>query len=136
MSNVDHLKYKNFVSEVTSKPSSDVNSFKERVDELKEFENVDLNRLLTAAIGISAEGGEFAEIVKKISFQGKPYNEANRHHMIIELGDVLWYIMQACIVLDTDLNEIMELNVQKLTSRYPENTFDVYYSENRKEGDI
>ena len=136
--------YQNFVGDTTSIYSSNPEEFVNKVNELERKlpddnvngTGVDLNRLLTAAIGICAEGGEFAEIVKKISFQGKPYNEANREHMIVELGDVMWYIAQGCIALGVDFNEILERNVTKLTSRYPEGTFDVYYSENRKEGDI
>lgn len=141
---IDQHKYIDFVNNVTSISSSNPEAFIDRVNELERKlpednvngVGVDLNRLLTAAIGICAEGGEFAEIVKKISFQGKPYNEANREHMIVELGDVMWYIAQGCIALGVDFNEILERNVTKLTSRYPEGTFDVYYSENRKEGDI
>ena len=141
---IDQHKYIDFVNNVTSISSSNPEAFIDRVNELERKVpedningvGVDLNRLLTAAIGICAEGGEFAEIVKKMSFQGKPYNQANREHMIVELGDVMWYIAQGCIALGVDFNEILERNVQKLTSRYPEGTFDVYYSENRKEGDI
>jgi NTP pyrophosphatase (non-canonical NTP hydrolase) len=144
MTQIDQHKYIDFVNCVTSISSSNPEAFIDRVNELERKVpddningvGVDLNRLLTAAIGICAEGGEFAEIVKKISFQGKPYNEANREHMIVELGDVMWYIAQGCIALGVDFNEILERNVQKLTSRYPEGTFDVYYSENRKAGDI
>jgi NTP pyrophosphatase (non-canonical NTP hydrolase) len=141
---IDQHKYIDFVNNVTSISSSNPEAFIDRVNELERKlpedningSGVDLNRLLTAAIGICAEGGEFAEIVKKMSFQGKPYNEANREHMIVELGDVMWYIAQGCIALGVDFNEILERNVQKLTSRYPAGAFDVYYSENRKEGDI
>jgi NTP pyrophosphatase (non-canonical NTP hydrolase) len=141
---IDQHKYIDFVNNVTSISSSNPEAFIDRVNELERKVpddningvGVDLNRLLTAAIGICAEGGEFAEIVKKISFQGKPYNDANREHMIVELGDVMWYIAQGCIALGVDFNEILERNVQKLTSRYPAGAFDVYYSENRKEGDI
>jgi NTP pyrophosphatase (non-canonical NTP hydrolase) len=141
---IDQHKYIDFVNNVTSISSSNPEAFIDRVNELERKlpedningSGVDLNRLLTAAIGICAEGGEFAEIVKKMSFQGKPYNEANREHMIVELGDVMWYIAQGCIALGVDFNEILERNVQKLMSRYPAGAFDVYYSENRKEGDI
>ena len=91
---------------------------------------------MTAAVGISAEGGEFMEIVKKIIFQGKPYNEDNIRHMKIELGDVMWYLAQACMALDTDFDELMAMNVEKLGARYPEGAFDVHYSENRKAGDL
>jgi NTP pyrophosphatase (non-canonical NTP hydrolase) len=93
-------------------------------------------QLLTAALGICAEGGEFTEVVKKIVFQGKPVNEDNIFHMKRELGDIMWYVAQACMALDTDFNEIIEMNVEKLKARYPGGEFDVHYSENRKEGDV
>jgi NTP pyrophosphatase (non-canonical NTP hydrolase) len=141
---IDIHKYVQFVGDTTSIASSNPDEFVNRINELERKTpednvnavGVDLNRLLTAAIGLTAEGGEFAEIVKKIAFQGKPYNEQSRIHMIKELGDVMWYIAQGCIALGTDLNEVLETNVEKLTARYPEGAFRVYRSENRKDGDI
>ena len=132
--NVDYDEYLKFVSGVTSEASSDKDAFIERVNELKP--SVDLNRLLTAAIGVGAEGGEFAEIVKKITFQGKPYDDASREHMIVELGDVMWYIAQACMSLGVTIDDLVIRNVQKRSARYPEGAFQVYRSENRKKGDI
>jgi NTP pyrophosphatase (non-canonical NTP hydrolase) len=85
---------------------------------------------------MSAEGGEFLEIVKKIIFQGKPYNEDNVRHLKIELGDILWYVAQACMALDISLDEITDMNIEKLSKRFPEGHFSEYYSENRKEGDL
>ena len=85
---------------------------------------------------MGAESGEFTEVVKKIVFQGKPVNEDNIFHMKRELGDIMWYVAQACMALDTDFNEIIEMNVEKLKARYPGGEFDVHYSENRKEGDV
>ena len=98
--------------------------------------DADLPHLLTAALGLSAEAGEFTEVVKKIILQGKPYNEENVFHLKRELGDICWYMAQACMALDTDFNEILEMNVEKLSARYSEGTFDVYQSENRVEGDV
>ena len=95
-----------------------------------------MHRLLTAAVGMSAEGGEFLEIVKKIIFQGKPYNEDNVRHLKIELGDILWYVAQACMALDISLDEITDMNIDKLSKRFPDGHFSEYYSENRKEGDL
>ena len=103
---------------------------------LMERVGANIERLLTAAVGISAEGGEFMEIVKKMVFQGKPWDEHNRKHLIIELGDVMWYVMQACMALDVSLDEVVEGNVDKLKKRYPGGEFNVYQSENRKEGDL
>ncbi len=134
-SKVDPAKYLDFVNQVTSQESKDGVAFVNRLRDL-EGDDCEIHRLLTAAVGISAEGGEFMEIVKKIIFQGKPYSEDNIRHMKIELGDVMWYLAQACMALDTDFNELMEMNVKKLSARYPEGTFNVYHSENRKEGDL
>ena len=131
---VDFNKYTNFVNAVTSNESKDYASFDGRLFELSK--DVKIERLLTAAVGISAEGGEFLEIVKKIAFQGKPYDEASLNHLKIELGDVLWYVAQACMALDTTFDEILEMNVDKLKARYPGGEFDVHHSENRVEGDL
>ena len=99
-------------------------------------DEANVTQLLTAALGISAEAGEFTEVVKKIFLQGKPYTEENTFHMKRELGDIMWYLAQACMALDISFDEILEMNVEKLSARYPEGAFDVHYSENRKEGDL
>jgi len=134
-SKVDPAKYLDFVNQVTSDESKDGVAFVNRLRDL-EGDDCEIHRLLTAAVGISAEGGEFMEIVKKIIFQGKPYNTDNVFHMKRELGDIMWYLAQACMALDTDFDELMAMNVEKLGARYPEGTFDVHYSENRKAGDL
>ena len=134
-SQVDTKKYVEFVNEVTSQPSKDYEAFIYRLQEI-EGQGFHSERLLTAAVGMSAEAGEFTEIVKKIIFQGKPVNEENLFHLKRELGDIMWYVAQACIGLDISLDEVMEMNVEKLVARYPGGNFDVHYSENRKEGDL
>ena len=131
---IDFDKYAIFVDGVTSNPSKDYKSFIESLSVL-DGQGANINRLTTAAVGISAEGGEFMEIVKKMVFQGKPWNDDNREHLIIELGDVMWYVMQACMALDVTIEEVVAGNVDKLKKRYPGGDFDVFYSENRKEGD-
>jgi|TARA_B100001250_G_scaffold16534_1_gene14345 NTP pyrophosphatase (non-canonical NTP hydrolase) len=134
---IDPQKYVDFVEAVTSKESKDYISFNSRCFEIQSGDDgLPVHRLLTAALGICAEGGEFTEVVKKIVFQGKPVNEENLFHMKRELGDIMWYMAQACMALNTNFNEILEMNVDKLSSRYPDGTFDVHYSENRKEGDV
>ena len=132
---VDLDKYLNFVDGVTSDPSKDYNSFIDSL-QLLDKQGSNINRLLTAAVGISAEGGEFMEIVKKMVFQGKPWNDDNREHLIIELGDVLWYVAQACMALEVPFDDVVAGNVEKLKKRYPGGEFNVYQSENRKEGDL
>ena len=132
---IDPIKYADFVDAVTSQQSKDHEAFVYRVQEL-EGQGFPSERLLTASVGMCAEAGEFTEVVKKIVFQGKPVNEDNLFHLKRELGDIMWYVMQACMGLGTDLNEIIEMNVEKLASRYPDGAFDVHFSENRKEGDV
>ena len=133
---VDTEKYLDFVHGVTSEPSKDFAQLLKRLSELEAEADCDTPHLLTAALGLAAESGEFTEIVKKIILQGKPYNEDNVFHMKRELGDICWYIAQACMALDTTFDEIIEMNVEKLKARYPGGEFDVHKSENRKTGDL
>ena len=132
---VDTKKYLDFVAGVTSIPSQDSAILQARIDELV-ANGADIPHLLTAALGLTAESGEFTEVVKKIILQGKPYNEDNVFHMKRELGDICWYLAQACMALDTTFDEIIEMNVDKLKARYPGGEFDVHKSENRREGDL
>ena len=127
--------YIDFVKQTTSAPSLDYAVMAARLAEL-EVNDVNTTQLLTAALGLTAEAGEFTEVVKKIVFQGKSYNEDNVFHMKRELGDICWYLAQAFMALDTNFDEILDMNIEKLSARYPEGTFDAYYSENRQEGDL
>jgi len=131
---IDFSKYALFVDGVTSGSSKDYQCFIESLSAL-DGKGANIERLLTAAVGISAEGGEFMEIVKKMVFQGKPWNDDNREHLIIELGDVMWYVMQACMALDVSIEDVVAGNVEKLKKRYPGGEFDVYKSENRAAND-
>ena len=129
--------YMEFVNAVTSEESRDYIPFNSRCFEIQSGDDgIPIHRLITAALGMGAESGEFTEVVKKIVFQGKPVNEDNIFHMKRELGDVMWYVAQACMSLDTTIDEIIEMNVDKLKARYPGGEFDVHKSENRKEGDL
>ena len=132
---VDTEKYLDFVHDVTSTESLDYAALLTRMNKLELEDDCNLPQLLTAALGLGAESGEFTEVVKKIILQGKPYNEDNVFHMKRELGDICWYIAQACMALDTTFDEIIEMNVDKLKKRYPGGEFNVHQSENRKEGD-
>ena len=133
---VDTEKYIDFVHGVTSTESLDYAALLTRMNKLELEDDCNLSQLLTAALGLGAESGEFTEVVKKIILQGKPYNEDNVFHMKRELGDICWYIAQACMALDTTFDEIIEMNVEKLKARYPGGEFDVHKSENRKVGDL
>ena len=133
---VDTEKYLDFVHDVTSAESLDYAALLTRMNKLELEDDCNLSQLLTASFGLAAESGEFTEIVKKILLQGKPYNEDNVFHMKRELGDICWYIAQACMALDTTFDEIIEMNVDKLKKRYPGGEFNVHQSENRKEGDL
>lgn len=128
------MKYKDFVETLTSEPSKDVEVFIERLKELDDTLNAAL--LATSGLGLASEAGEYAEIVKKMLFQGKAPSEENIFHMKRELGDILFYFTLACILLHTDINEIEEMNRDKLSARYAELTFSIDNSENRKPGDV
>ena len=132
---IDFEKYEKFVDAVTSEASTDFLALSNRLVELDE-QGANIERLLTAGVGINAEGGEFLEIIKKMIFQGKPWNDANKEHLIIELGDLLWYVAQATQALGVSFDDVVATNVRKLEKRYPGGSFDVYYSENRQEGDL
>jgi NTP pyrophosphatase (non-canonical NTP hydrolase) len=143
--NIDLNKYKQFVEAVTSKASNDLATLHDRLDELNhnfdpatgtQGPKVNIASLMTACFGLAAESGEFIEVPKKIIFQGKPLTDAEVFHLKRELGDVMWYWINACRALNLDPNEVIDENVRKLESRYPGGAFDAHYSENRKEGDI
>ena len=131
---IDFQRYQKFVDAVTSDASTDFLALSDRLVALDE-KGANIERLLTAGVGINAEGGEFLEIIKKMVFQGKPWNDDNREHLIIELGDLMWYVAQACMALGVSFDDVIATNVKKLEKRYPEGAFDVYFSENRAEDD-
>ena len=131
---IDFDKYTVFVDAVTSDSSKDFVSLADRLGVL-DREGASIERLTTAGVGLAAESGEFLEIVKKMVFQGKPWNADNREHLIIELGDVMWYVAQACIALDISFDDVIRGNVRKLEKRYPGGTFSVEKSEVRSVGD-
>jgi len=135
---IDLNKYQEFVKQVTSGASNSSMQMYNRMQDAEAESNYQVNTalLLTAAIGLAAETGEFAELPKKIVFQGKPCDEDTMFHMKRELGDIMWYWINACRALNLDPNDVIEENVNKLKSRYPDGEFDVHYSENRKQGDL
>jgi NTP pyrophosphatase (non-canonical NTP hydrolase) len=135
MNKIDLNKYQDFVQEVTSQESNDSGEMAMAISKLEES-GVNISLLLTGAIGISAEGGEFMEIVKKCIFQGKPMDKDTQFHAKRELGDIMWYWINSCRALGIDPNEVIAENVRKLEKRYPGGSFDAYYSENRQEGDL
>jgi NTP pyrophosphatase (non-canonical NTP hydrolase) len=134
MNKIDLNRYQDFVEEVTSDESNTVVKMNQRMIALSEFCNPSL--LLTGAVGISAEGGEFMEIVKKCIFQGKPMDKETQFHAKRELGDIMWYWINSCRALNIDPNDVIAENVRKLEARYPGGSFDAYYSENRQDGDL
>ena len=132
---IDFEKYSKFVDAVTSDESRDFVALSDRLVLLDE-KGANIERLLTGAVGINSEGGEIMEIVKKLIFQGKKWDEDTIYHLKRELGDVMWYLVQCLVALDTPIEEIVEMNIDKLKSRYPAGEFDPWYSEHRQEGDL
>ena len=133
---IDLNKYKEFVEKVTSMQSNETGGLIAQLEKLEKDSDVNMALLLTGSIGIASEGGEFSEIVKKCIFQGKPLDNETIFHCKRELGDIMWYWINSCRALGLDPNEVMAENVEKLKSRYPGGNFNVWYSENRKEGDL
>ena len=132
---IDFQKYTEFVDAVTSDESRDFIALSDRLVSLDE-KGANIERLMTGAIGLNAEGGEVMEIVKKLVFQGKPWNDETAFHLKRELGDVCFYIITICIALDVSLDDIIKMNVDKLEKRYPGGAFSAYYSENREVNDL
>ena len=127
--------YCDFVTKVTSDPSLDLEALKTSLESIQDKSNIDVPRLMTAALGLSSEGGEFVEIVKKMFFQGKPADQENIFHMKRELGDIMWYWVTACMALDLDPVEVILENQKKLEARYGEQ-FTIDQSEVRVKGDL
>ena len=136
MANADLNKYKEFVKVVTSDASNNTSALTDTLNNLEAQSGVNMALLLTGSIGMASEGGEFSEIVKKCIFQGKPLDADTIFHAKRELGDIMWYWVNACRALDLDPNEVLAENVKKLEARYPGGSFDVHYSENRQDGDL
>lgn len=135
--NIDLNRYSEFVQSVTSNESNDFEFFINRLNTLNsQYKDINISLLLTSAVGMCSESGEFMEIVKKTIFQGKELTEDNVFHLKREIGDIFFYIINACRAIGVDPNEVVKENVNKLISRYPAGRFDVYSSENRKEGDL
>ena len=131
---IDFDKYLLFVDGVTSDSSKNFVDLADRLGEL-DREGANIERLTTAGVGLAAESGEFLEIVKKMVFQGKPWTAANREHLSIELGDIMWYVANACIALNVEFDDVVRGNVKKLEKRYPGGSFSIEKSEKRKRGD-
>ena len=142
---IDLNKYSEFVKEVTSEASNDLTTFMNRLDIIDgnyDFDNkqhgpsVNVPLMLTGAMGLCSESGELMEVIKKITFQGKPLTDETVFHMKRELGDIIWYWINACRALHIDPNDVIAENIDKLKARYPGGQFDAWYSENRKENDL
>jgi NTP pyrophosphatase (non-canonical NTP hydrolase) len=139
---IDLNRYSKFVEQVTSEASNSLSVFTGRVQELAANHiinsgapEVNVPLLITSAMGMAAEAGEFSEVPKKLLFHGKPLTEEVLLHMKKELGDVIWYWTNACRALNLDPNDVIEENIKKLESRYPGGRFDAHYSEHRNPDD-
>lgn len=85
--------------------------------------------LINGVMGLCGESGEVIDLVKKHMHQG---HALDREKLIKELGDVCWYVAEIASALDTDLDTVMQKNIDKLRARYPEG-FDTLRSQNRSE---
>lgn len=140
MAKLTFEEYRQFVDSITSDTSKQYTTFLHRLADLEQSDahmddNVNIPRLITAAFGMMAEGGEFGDIVKKILFQGKEITPELRDKLIKELGDVAWYWANACTALNVSPNEVIQRNKNKLLERFPGGEFSVERSENRSKND-
>lgn len=87
---------------------------------------------LNGVLGLCGESGECADMVKKAMFQG---HTLDKEHLAKELGDVAWYLSITAFAIGYDLEEVLQMNVDKLRKRYPDG-FDTERSQNREEGDV
>ena len=127
--------YTDFVDQVTSEASKSSDKMRERINYLNS-KDIEMSRLLTAGIGLSGEVGEFNEIIKKIMFQEKTFDVVAHEHMRRELGDIMWYVAQACLALKVDLVDIINGNKEKLSNRFPQEQFNEKFDANRNKGDV
>ena len=127
--------YTDFVDKVTSESSKSSDKMRERINYLNS-KDIEMSRLLTAGIGLSGEVGEFNEIIKKILFQEKTFDVVAHEHMKRELGDIMWYVAQACLALKVDLVDVINGNKEKLSKRFPQNQFNEKFDANRDTGDV
>ena len=127
--------YTDFVDKVTSEASKSSDKMNERIEYLN-ANGVEVSRLLTASIGLSGEVGELNEIIKKVLFQSKTFDSATHEHMKRELGDIMWYVAQACLALNVDLSDVIVTNKDKLSNRFPQDKFNVTNDQTRKAGDV
>lgn len=141
---MDLSQYQRFVASATSTDSEDLTEFVNRLRSLdgnpelfdahsehKHSADINVPLLICGATGMSSETGELQDIVKKLLFQGKPLDAHTYQQLISELGDVLWYWVNACRALRVDPDVVIAQNVHKLQSHYPEGEFSVQRSEHR-----
>lgn len=75
------------------------------------------DKVRNGCYGLNGEAGECIDILKKVEFQGHPFD---REKMLEELGDVLWYVAQTATGLGVPLEDIALRNIDKLKARYPD----------------
>lgn len=81
--------------------------------------------IIHAALGLAGESGEFVDAVKKHTVYNRPFDSGNA---IEELGDALWFVALACTTLNVTLEEIAQINIDKLKLRYPDRYSDLMAS--------
>lgn len=125
--------YKEFVNHVMSSKSKNLQEFIEVLTGL-EKQGINPSLLNTAVVGLSGETGEFSDIVKKLFFQGKPFDDNIKQKLEKELGDIIFYWITGCESLGLRPIDVINLNIEKLSARYPSG-FSIEKSENRQKTD-
>lgn len=104
----------------------------ERLSNACKTELIDIGGIVNASFGLSGETGELNDMIKKTIFHG---HELNLDSVKKEIGDICWYIAMMCESFGFDMEEIMQMNIDKLKARYPEG-FSEEKSQHRQANDI
>jgi len=128
--------YSSFVDSMLSEPSKNLDNLVDRLHLLNKVEGYNIPGLMTGSTGLVCEAAELKDIVKKILYQGKELTPELLQHMKKELGDVAFYFVVLCQALGTSPEEVIELNVKKLSNRFSGGKFSVEESEIRNKGDV
>lgn len=128
---MDATNYQNLAMRTNDEKSS-IRLFKSLLIDTNLNNEKDVGTIIDACLGLSGEVGEFNDLIKKWIFHEKDLDE---EHLKRECGDIMWYIAMMCHAFKWDLNDIMDININKLRNRYPEG-FDPEKANNREVNDV
>lgn len=101
-------------------------------DAIANQDDISVSQLLNGTLGLTGEAGEVSDLIKKGIFHEKGID---LEHLKKELGDCAWYLAMICDACGFTLDDVMQINIDKLKARYPQG-FDTYRANHKQEGDI